>query len=296
MDPMQPKNHMMTRRQALSSLGLLALSSHPLLQAAQGTSQPKKGGGIALQLYTVRDPAKQDLAGTLKRVREIGWEYVQWSGMPNLPAEKIREALDAAGLKAIAAHVGIEPFEKDFETNVQFWKTVGVKDVAPGGMMGDCKADLAAWLRGAKRLDALGERLRGAGMRLSYHNHSWEFEKFPEDPRYKLDILLEATKPENLNTELDTAWAFNAGVDPAAYLRKYKGRCPVIHIKDITAAKDGKKGELTSLGQGALDWKGIFAAGREAGVEWFVYEQDRGVGTPFDYVRASFEFLQKNFR
>ena len=287
----------LTRREALSSLGLLALSAHPLIGAASGSSQPKKPrGGIALQLYTMREPAKKDLADTLKRVREIGWEYVQWSGLPDLPAEKIREALDAAGLKAIAAHVSIEAFEKDLDTNVRFWKTVGVKDVAPGGMMNDCKANLEAWMRGAKRLDALGEKLRGVGMRLSYHNHSWEFEKFPEDPRPKLDILLEATRPENLNSELDTAWAFNAGTDPATFLRKYKNRCPIIHIKDITAAKDGKKGELTSLGQGALDWKGIFAAGHEAGVEWYVYEQDRGVGTPFEYARASFEFLQKNFR
>ena len=95
---------------------------------------------MALQLYTLRDPAKKDLADTLKKAREMGWEYVQWSGMPNLPAEKIREALDTAGLKAIAAHVGIEPFEKDFDANVKFWKTVGVKDLAPGGMMNDCKA------------------------------------------------------------------------------------------------------------------------------------------------------------
>ncbi len=67
---------------------------------------------MALQLYTLRDPAKQDLAGTLKKVREMGWEYVQWSGMPNLPADKIRAELDAAGLKAIAAHVAIEPSRK----------------------------------------------------------------------------------------------------------------------------------------------------------------------------------------
>ena len=52
--------------------------------------------GIALQLYTMREPAKTDLAGMLKRVREMGWEYVQWSGMPSLPAHQIRAALDAA--------------------------------------------------------------------------------------------------------------------------------------------------------------------------------------------------------
>ena len=99
-----------SRREALGALGVLALTPSALLSAAA-----TKKRAMALQLYTLRDPAKKDLAGTLKKVREMGWEYVQWSGMPDLPAEKIREALDTAGLKAIAAHVGIEPFEKDFD-------------------------------------------------------------------------------------------------------------------------------------------------------------------------------------
>ena len=94
-----------SRREALGALGILALACHPLLRAAP---DPKKRG-MALQLYTMRDPAKKDLTDMLKKVREMGWEYVQWSGMPNLPAGKIRAELDAAGLKVIAAHTAIEP-------------------------------------------------------------------------------------------------------------------------------------------------------------------------------------------
>lgn len=248
---------------------------------------------MALQLYTLRDPAHKDLAGTLKEVREMGWEYVQWSGMPNLPAEKIREALDTAGLKAIAAHVGIEPFEKDFDANVKLWKTVGVKELAPGGMMDDCKNTLTAWLNGARRLDGLGAKLRDAGFRLSYHNHAFEFETFPGDDRQKLDILMESTKPGNLCSELDLAWAYVAGVDPAARIRKYKGRCPVVHAKDVVKAKDGRPQQFKPLGQGELNWSENFAAGDEAGVEWYIYEQDSGEGSPFDYVHASYEFLAK---
>jgi len=69
--------------------------------------------GIALQLYTLREPAREDLSATLKRMRAIGWEYVQWSGMPNLPADRIPKSLDAAGLKAIAVYCGMEPFEQE---------------------------------------------------------------------------------------------------------------------------------------------------------------------------------------
>jgi len=280
-----------SRREAIGALGSLALTSSALLSAAAS-----KKRAMALQLYTLRDPARKDLADTLKKAREMGWEYVQWSGMPDLPAERIREALDTAGLKAIAAHVSIEPFEKDFDENVKFWKTVGSKDLAPGGMMNDCKATLKDWLTGARRLDDLGAKLRAAGLRLSYHNHAFEFGKFPDDNRHKLDILMESTKPANLGAELDLAWAFVAGADPATCIRTYQGRCPVVHAKDVVKAKDGRKQAFKPLGQGELNWPEIFAAGDEAGIEWYVYEQDSGEGSPFDYTHASYEFLVKQMK
>ena len=276
----------MSRREALGALGAWTLSG----LAARGAESGKKAG-IALQLYTLRDPAKKDLADTLKKAADMGWKYVQWSGMPGLSADQIRAALDKAGLQCIAAHVGIEAFEKKFDEQVAFWKTVGAKDVAPGGMMKDCTATLEAWKKGAQRLDELGGKLRAAGMRLSFHNHSMEFGKFPEDPRAKLDILMESTRPENLCSELDLAWAATGGADPAAYIRKFRNRCPVVHAKDV--AIDGKKHTLKPLGQGSLKWNDIFAAGKESGIEWYVYEQDSGEGSPFDYARASLEFLSR---
>ena len=250
--------------------------------------------GIALQLYTLRDPARQDLLGTLRRARAVGWEHVQWSGMPDLPADQIRDALDKAGLHAVAAHCGIESFEQDFDGAVRFWKTVGATDVAPGGMMSDCRDTLEAWLRGAKRLDAVGAQLRGAGLRLSYHNHDSEYEMFDGDPRRKIDILYESTSPNNLYAEFDTAWVQVGGADPAAYLRKYARRCPVIHVKDLAPEKRNGRVWFTPLGEGVLDWPGIFDAGREAGVEWYVYEQDTCDGDPIDDARVSFKFLEKN--
>jgi sugar phosphate isomerase/epimerase len=276
-----------TRRQALGAIGLLGLATQI------GCGARKETAGIALQLYTLREPAKEDLPGTLARAADMGWRHVQWSGMPAMPADQIRAALDRAGLKCMAAHVSIEAFERNFDEQVAFWKTVGALDVAPGGMMRDCVADLAAWKRGARRLDALGEKLRSAGMRLSFHNHQMEFEKFPDDPRTKFDILMAEAKPENLAAEIDIAWALAAGADPVALIRQMRGRCPTVHAKDVIPSPEDKKHTLVALGQGAVNWPGVFAAGRESGIEWYIYEQDRGEGTPWDYTRASFEFLSR---
>ena len=112
-----------SRREAIAAMGVMAASSQ--FAISEAAEAPKTKSAMALQLYTMRDPAKKDLPGTLKKLREIGWEYVQWSGMPSLPAEKIRKELDAAGLKAIAAHCSVESFETDFDNSVKFWKTVG---------------------------------------------------------------------------------------------------------------------------------------------------------------------------
>jgi sugar phosphate isomerase/epimerase len=279
----------LNRREALASLGLLAAATHSGFSVAkEGTPGKPK---LAMQLYTMRDPAKKDLKDTLKKVREIGYEYVQWSGMPGMPFDQILAALDEAGLKAMACHCGVEPFETDFENYSNSWKSIGAVNVGPGGMMGDCRDTLKDWLRGVKRLDAVGAKLSAKGMRLTYHNHASEFEKYPDDPRTKEDILLQESDPKNLFAELDVAWAHIGGVDPAAFLRANKGRCPTIHAKDVAPAK--AKSKFTPLGQGILDWDDLVAAGIETGVEWFIYEQDNGVGSPFDWAAESFEFMSK---
>lgn len=248
---------------------------------------------IAIILYTVREPAKQDLVGTLKRLRDIGWEYIQWSGMPPVSGEEARAALDVAGVEAIGGHINPVEFEKDFEGQVNFWKALETTDIAPGGMMPDCKDGLESWLSGCKRLDALGAKLRGAGIRLSYHNHAFEFETFEGDPRRKLDILYEETFPENLYAELDLGWVYAGGADPAAYLRRYAGRCPVIHCKDLTMAEGRDRPHFVPLGEGEVDWDGAFAAAKDAGVEWYVYEQDDCDIDVFECCRISYEFMRE---
>lgn len=251
---------------------------------------------FGLQLYSVREPAKKDLLGTLKKVREIGFEYVQWSGMPKLSAEEIKTALHESGLKAVASHINVEDFEKDFDKEVEFWKTVGVSDVAPGGMMADCKGSPEAWLKGCARLEALGAQLRLKGIRLSYHNHDWELQPFPNQNISKLDLLLQSTSPDNVYAEFDLAWLYVGGSNPSDWLRRYAKRCPVIHVKDVRIEKGitGKRNVFVPLGKGELKWDEVLESAKVAKVEWYIYEQDTFQGDIFDEIRESYEFLKKN--
>jgi sugar phosphate isomerase/epimerase len=248
---------------------------------------------IAIILYTVREPAREDLAGTLKRVRETGFQYVQWSGMPDLPAEEIQAALVAADLKAVAGHTPVEPFEHDLDAAIAHWLTIGVTDLACGAMPNEHRDEFDAWKQGCYRLDHLGAKLRAEGIRWSYHNHAWEFEKFENHPKYKLDILYQSTAPHHVYAELDTAWIHAGGEDPATYIRNYANRCPVIHVKDCTGSVADDTLTFTELGRGDLDWPSIYAAAQESKVEWLIYEQDTCQGDPIDSAKVSYEFLSQ---
>jgi len=81
---------------------------------------------------------------------------------------------------------------------------------------------------------------------------------------------------------------------PAAYIRKFKGRCPTVHAKDLKKDFKGQKVIFAPLGKGILNWQDIFAAGREAGIEWYIYEQDQCDEGPFEAAKISYEFLMKS--
>ena len=51
---------------------------------------------VALQLYTVRDDLAEDFNGTLAKVKEMGYEGVELSGLNGADPVKVKEMLDAA--------------------------------------------------------------------------------------------------------------------------------------------------------------------------------------------------------
>src|SRR5690606_34525917 len=108
--------------------------------------------------------------------------------------------------------------------------------------------------------------------------------------RTVLDILFENTAPENMAAELDIYWLKYAGEDPAAWIRKLEGRCPLVHLKDIQA---GEPFGFRELGKGAIEWQEIFEACKEADVKWGFVEQDTIEGDAFESIQISLDFLRK---
>lgn len=241
----------------------------------------------AAQLYTVRDLVAQDFAGTLERVAKLGYGAVELGGMHGLPSAEVRRILDDNGLKVSGNHVGIDQLETDLPRIIDEQKAVGNDYVVVPWMPEERRQGAAGWRATANLLAGFGAQLKKEGLTLAYHNHSFEFESF--DGVYGLDILFGTADETCLASELDTYWVQHGGEDPAAYIRKLAGRCPLVHLKDMGAGPDRPFAEV---GSGILDWDAVFAAGEEAGVVWYIVEQDTCPGDPMESIGKSLEYLK----
>ncbi len=68
-------------------------------------------------------------------------------------------------------------------------------------------------------------------MTLLYHNHHNELKQTIEG-MHLLRMLMENVPEDALSLEPDLGWMRIAGASPLEYLQDFKGRCPVIHMKD----------------------------------------------------------------
>lgn len=242
---------------------------------------------LALQLYTVRDHLSEDYVGTLQKVKDIGYDVVETGG-GSFDATRLKTVLDNTGLSVAGLHMGLGELEGDLSKCIAYAKTVGTENLVCSYLPEDRRKTREDWLTAAALLDGLGARCKEQGTRLSYHNHSFEFVQF--DGQYALDLLYESTSPEHLYAEIDTYWVKHGGADPVEYVRKYAGRLPILHIKDMA---DDENRSFAEIGNGILDWQAIHAASLEAGVQYYAVEQDVCPGDSLDSARISYEFVQK---
>ena len=237
---------------------------------------------FAIQLYTVRDHMDKDAPGTLEKVKAAGYDYVELAGLAGRTAPEFKTLLENAGLTPVSAHVSVEDLWKDVAPSIATLTTLGIEYCA----LSWNATDREGWLANAKVLDVIGGKLRAAGIQFCYHNHSHEFVKYGDD--YALDILYKNTKPENLAAQIDVYWVRHGGEDPVSYIQKYTGRCPLLHMKDMAP---GESRAFAEVGKGILDMPAIIAAGKAAGVKWFIVEQDVCPGDSLESARISAEFM-----
>jgi sugar phosphate isomerase/epimerase len=249
---------------------------------------------VAVQIYSVRDEAAADFRGTMQKLKTMGYDGVELAGLYSYTREEIKKVLDEVGIPAISAHVPFFEMRADIQKVIETYQYLGCKYiVVPYLMEGERPGDPAY---DAVRADIarFGDACAAHGLMLLYHNHDFEFKVMPNG-NFALDELYSSTTPSQLQAEPDPCWIKVAGQDPAAYVRKYAGRVPVVHLKDYY--KEGAGGKLYDLigietqetkaagyfefrplGLGLQDIPPILAASVDAGASWVVVEQDETVG------------------
>lgn len=246
---------------------------------------------ISVQLYTVRNflTTPAEVAASLKKIRAIGYRFVEISSLDHLPAPEVKSLLDEADLQVSGIHFDFEPLLADLDAILEQCRVLGTKNLILC-MMPESYAQQgrAGFQRFIEEVIPLCEKIHAAGFALSYHNHNYEFTRF--DGRPALDWIFEATAAHHLGAEIDTHWIQRGGGDPVAWIRKVAGRMNSLHLKDFTV--DMWTPIFAEVGQGNLNWDEIIPAALQAGVEWFVVEQDECRRDPFDSLKLSYEFLK----
>ena len=159
------------------------------------------------------------------------------------------------------------------------------------------RAGLEGMRRLGERLNRAGEKCRAAGMALCYHNHAFEFD--PREGKTPLEVLMEGTTKQLVGLELDIFWASVAGHDPAAILKQYSGRVPLIHLKGkspgmkVQYTEAVPKAAFKEVGAGELDIPAVLRAAEAAGVKHYFVEQDQTPGDPVASLRQSYQYLHK---
>lgn len=242
---------------------------------------------VALQLYTVRDFAEDDVAGTLRKVKAMGYDFVELAGTYGIGFLEFKRLLDKTGLCAISAHVQYNALRADMDGIIAAYKSLGCEYVVIPMMSADMLAGGESFSK--EFFSDFCEACKKAGVIPAYHNHAHEFAQLP-DGRFILDALF-AEIPA-LYAQLDTGWLTAMKQCPEAYIKKHAKRCPIVHLKD-TALNASAKYEDRPVGKGSQNMAGIINAAIAAGAAGFVCELDRAVGiTSLEAARDSREYLK----
>ena len=85
---------------------------------------------VALQVYSVRDDASANLYATLKKIKEMGYDGVEFAGLYNHKPEEVRDMCADISLVPISAHVPYQDMVADPEGVLSQYATIGCKYVA----------------------------------------------------------------------------------------------------------------------------------------------------------------------
>ncbi len=241
-------------------------------------------GPLGIQLYSLRESFKRDVAGTLDRVKGLGFAEIEGGGDYGLGIEKYKALLKERGIKLVSAGFGYKNLQENLAGSVERARDLGVKFAMCAWINHDSKAGFteADVRRAASDFNKWGEAFKQAGITFAYHPHGYEFRPLKEkSDRTHFDLLVELTTPEFVSFEMDVFWVTHPGQDPAKLLAKYPNRWALMHIKDLrkgapTGIHTGQAPPTDDvpIGTGQVDWPAVLKQAAAVGVKHYFIEDE----------------------
>jgi len=244
---------------------------------------------IALQLYSVREDCARDLCGTLEAVEKMGYEGVEFAGYYGRSAEELRRMLEDLGLKVVGSHLGIDTLMGDqLEKTVEFNMVLGNKYLIVSSLPKEMRESKAAWIKAAHLMNSISEKVKSKGMRIGYHNHTFEFT--PINGETPWDVFFGEAEPDII-MQLDTGNAMSGNLtadEVISIVKRYPGRAVTVHLKEFSATN-----EKALIGEGDMKWEEFFRVCETVGgTEWYIIEQESYAYPPLECVKRCLENLK----
>lgn len=298
---------MLTRRNFLQATTTAMVCGAAGLRGGRLLASPF-GLPIGLQLYSVREMLPKDYEGTLKQIAALGYREVEAAGFYNHTPQQVKQAMQAAGLRCVSAHYGFTDLDKNFQQTLDFNKELGtsyiicsfpgfknpslVKGMSHRVQVESFRLDDYKW--NAEQFNHWGEKVKAAGMKFGYHNHTMEFK--PQDGVVPYDELVRLTDPALVTFEMDCGWVMVGGGNPVEYLRKYPTRISMLHVKDFKHTD--KPASVTApppsaeLGRGEMDYRPVFEAAKKANIKHYFVEQEEFDIAPMEALKIDADYMK----
>jgi sugar phosphate isomerase/epimerase len=273
----------------------LFLAASAAAATLRGAAKTAFRAQVGINIYSLRYLAEKDLPATLALIRELGFREVEAGDLYGRTPDEFLGLLKAAGLHATSIGAAYDALGKDLESVAAHARTLGAEYVVCSTIPHSAK-HLAAHdcPPAAENLNRWGERLAASGLRLCYHTHGTEFDPSPDGTRF--DTLVKLTNPKFVNFEMDIFWIVYGHQDPVQLLRRYPGRFPLMHIKDIRkgtvlggSPADVLEEESVPLGTGLVDVRAALLAAQDTGVRHYYLEEEAVDAVP--QIRQSLRYL-----
>lgn len=276
---------MKNRREFLKNMGVMAAGSM-LAPSLASAYNYKKVSNVGVQLYTFRDAMMKDAAGTLKQIAALGIKQIESASS----GKGLYYGLKPAEIKQICADLGMTV--RSCHTGIGKNWSETVAQAAEAGQEYLICSSLPSYgqtVDNYKKVSDIynkaGEEAKKSGLKFGFHNHAEEFAS--DGGEVLFDVMLANTDPKLVCWEMDLGWVITAGKDPFDYFKRYPGRFPLWHLKDM---KDHKS---TEFGKGNLPIVELLKHAKDSGLKYFFVEQEEYTVNPFEAMTENMAYLAK---